>query len=148
MGSTDRCSHPDAPQERQEHLRFEGLAQVVVERIGRGILRVVGRDQGTYENDRNGGGAGQLAEPFGDLGPVLPGHHHVQQDRVGTEGVQLRLQALPAGGREDQVAVGHQPARQDHDDIGFVIDHQDLFGQGCPAWVRNTLPPYRRLRQL
>jgi hypothetical protein len=51
------------------------------------------------------------------------GHHHIQQDQVGPEGLHQRQGLFSVGGQRDFMAQGIQPEFQHLIDIRFVFSN-------------------------
>ena len=65
---------------------------------------------------------------MGDLEPVDPGHHHVEEHEVGTKlrGALERL--LSVAGDRDVIARGAEIDLHETGDVGVVVNDQDRFG--------------------
>ena len=90
----------------------------LVEEIGLGVRGVDGRE----DDDRQVGEVLHLAR---ERQPVHAGHQHVDDEQVRPALPKPAQRLVPVAGRDDVVAVGSQLLREDHEQVGIVVDDED-----------------------
>ena len=105
-------------------LEAERLRHVVVAAEGEPANLVVGGVAGGEEDDR--GAHAALAQPPDHLEAVKIGKHHVEHHEVG-RGLPGRGHRLGTVGRRGDIEAGEAQARREQlDDVGIVLDYEQL----------------------
>jgi hypothetical protein len=110
------------PDAGDDLLKAERLGDVVVAADGQAGDLVLGGVLGRQEQHRGAGVA--LAEPSGHVEAVQVGQHHVQDHQVGSVALHGLEGLQPAGGGGHLEPGQAQAGREQLEDVGLVLHHQ------------------------